>query len=187
VRNRRSTQSSCVGATILFTTWLRLNLPPPRQAPWEASALRERRPARHRACLGGKPFRRSGNPPHAPLTRPLPRHRACLGGEPFRRRTNPSHAAPTRPPRHRACLDGGREGSRLAGRGSCRIIRSRVPGSVRCVRWLEATPRSILWLRHARSVRACCMAGCHPFWVVGVARVTEYQRRFGTPKCRVTI
>jgi len=37
VRNRRSTQSSCVGATIFFATWLRLNLPPPRQARWEAA------------------------------------------------------------------------------------------------------------------------------------------------------
>jgi len=45
VRNRRSTQSSCVGAMIFFTTWLRLNLPPPRQARWEAAPRRNAGPS----------------------------------------------------------------------------------------------------------------------------------------------
>jgi len=68
LRNRRSTQASCVGAMIFFTTWLRLNLPPPRQARWEAAPCGTL--PRHRACLGGKPVRRRRNAPHVPRTRP---------------------------------------------------------------------------------------------------------------------
>jgi len=75
VRNRRSTQSRCVRATVFFRTWLRPNLPPPRQARWEATP-----------CGNAAP-----SPPS------LPRW--------------------------------GREGSRVAGGGSGRIIRSSVPGS----------------------------------------------------------
>jgi len=36
--------------------------------------------------------------PHASLAHAPPRHRACLGGKPFRRRRNPSRVPRTRPP-----------------------------------------------------------------------------------------
>ncbi len=74
-RNRRSTQASCVGATVFFTTWLRLNLPPPRQARWEAaprgkalSLATELVPVENRLDAVGMPH---ASVSHAPLATEL--------------------------------------------------------------------------------------------------------------------
>jgi len=136
VRNRRSTQSSCVGATIFFTTWLRLNLPPPRQARWEAAPRRNAGPSppslpRWKAVWTQKES--STRPSHTPPSPPsLPRWKAVLTQK--ESLTRPSH---TPPPRHRACLGGGGRAAELraAGRAESYVPACRDP-SVGWRQWL---------------------------------------------------
>jgi len=146
-----------------------------------SSAPRERRPFATELVSVENRLDAAGIP-HTSLSHALPRHRACLGGKPFRRSRNPSRVPRTRPPSPPSLSRWGREGSRVAGGGSCRIIRPSEPDP--CVGWRQRLVRFSGCQMHARCAHvskrttgALRMRGRTPFWVAAEGRVRDLMGR----------